>query len=125
MGISCGDICDEVVVGLQKLGFTLPEDDDHGPILDALSDCHLVPMKAVTDPERGYAAKCCPERQSDVEGRIAEVLAAAFHVEPESPNFNVWETSLTVSRKILRQVLAEFRPDLFEIPETEVTNATE
>src|SRR5262249_42949158 len=122
--ISCVDICDDVVAALKKLGFELPEDDDHDPILDALANCNLVPMQPITDPERGYAAKLCPDRQIVVEERIASLIADAIHVEPVSPYFNVEETSQQLSRKILRQVLAEFRPDLFEIPETEVTNAT-
>lgn len=114
--ISCADICDTVITMLMALGFDLGDDDDtdHDRILDTLADCVLVPLKPIQDPHRGYAPQLCPDRQITIEERIASVIGNAIHVEPESPHFNVEQTSQTLSRLILRQVLAEFRPDLFD-----------
>lgn len=114
--VSCADICDDVIIRLKALGFDLGDDDDtdHDRILDTLADYVLVPLKPIQDPNRGYAPQFCPDRQITVEERIASVIGDAIHVEPESPHFNVEETSQTLSRLILRQVLAEFRPDLFD-----------
>src|SRR6266542_5636317 len=114
--ISCADICDTVTTKLMALGFDLGDDDNtnHGRILDTLADCVLVPLKPIQGPRRGYAPQLCPDRQITIEERIASLISNAIHVEPESPHFNVEETSQTLRRMILRQVLAEFRPDLFD-----------
>jgi len=114
--ISCSDTCSTVIAMLRGLGLDFGADDetDHDRILDALANCVLVPLNPIQDPQRGYAPQLCPDRQINVEERIASVIGDAIHVEPVSPYFNVEETSQRLSRLILRQVLAQFRPDLFE-----------
>ncbi len=113
--ISCSDISDAVVAMLMALGYDLGDDEyaDYGRILDALGGCVLVPLKPIQDPDRGYAPQLCPDRQITIEERIASAIGDEIHIEPVSPHFNVEETSQRLSRQILREVLAEFRPDLF------------
>ena len=113
---SCPDICDDVIARLITLGYDLgdDEDTDHNQILDILAGCVLVPLKPIQDPDRGYAPQLCPDRQINVEEDIASIIGDAIHVEPESPHFDVEGTSQRLSRLVLRQVLAEFRPDLFD-----------
>ena len=105
----CTEVCDHIVGWLNMLGFEISDDEDHSDVLDALSECVLIPTNfVVLDGARYLLNKAQAKLQTQMEERITGLIF------DEAVGSISEDDCAELGRRIFRILAKTLRPDFFE-----------